>query len=122
MYIKNNNIAVIFRTIFIIICGAGLVMKLFYSTFSLEAVMSDFALISNTIALIYFAYLIIARPNYENGILRGAVTIYMIITFIIYYFMNFGISGTPISNLSLAGYLLYFVSAIMVSLDYLLFL
>lgn len=121
MYIKNNTIAVIFRVIFIIICGAGLVMRLIYKSFSLNVIMGDFALISNTLALIYFAYLIIARPNYERGIFRGAVTIYMIITFIIYYFINFGTSGVPIADLSLAGYLLYFVSPVMVCLDYLLF-
>lgn len=121
MYIKNNTIAVVFRVIFIIACGAGLVMKLIYSRFSLDVIMSDFALISNSIALIYFAYLIIARPNYEKGIFRGGVTIYMIITFIIYYFVHFGTSGMPIEELSLSSYLLYFISAIMVALDYLLF-
>ncbi|MDO4486638.1 MAG: hypothetical protein Q4C46_08625 [Bacillota bacterium] len=121
MYIRNNTIAVVFRVIFIIACGAGLVIKLIYSGFSLNAVMSDFALTANALALIYFAYLIIARPGYEKGIFRGAVTIYMLITFIIYYFMNFGITAIPAGELSLAGCLLYLISPVMVFLDYLLF-
>lgn len=121
MYIRNNNIALLFRVIFIIACGAGLVIKLIYSSFSLATVMSDFALISNVLALIYFAYLIIVRPNYERGVLRGAVTIYMLITFIVYYFMHFGVDANPLYSLSLAGYLLYFISPIMAVLDYLLF-
>lgn len=121
MYIRNNTIAVVFRVIFIIACGAGLVIKLIYSGFSLNAVMSDFALTANALALIYFAYLIIARPGYEKGIFRGAVTIYMLITFIIYYFMHFGITAIPAGELSLAGWLLYLISPVMVFLDYLLF-
>lgn len=121
MYIKNDTIAVIFRVIFIIVCGAGLVMKLIQTGFGLSAVLSDFALISNALALIYFAYLIIARPNYERGLLRGAVTIYMIVTFIVYYFMHFGASGMPLAHLGLAGCLLYFAAPLMAVLDYLFF-
>ena len=121
MYIKNDTIAVIFRVIFIILCGAGLVMKLIRTAFGLSTILSDFALISNALTLIYFAYLIIARPNYERGFLRGAVTIYMIVTFIVYYFIHFGVSGTPMVQLGIAGWLLYFVSPVMAALDYLLF-
>lgn len=121
MYIRNNTIAVVFRVVFIIICGAGLVMTLIYSGFSLSAVMSEFALVSNVLALIYFAYLIIARPGYERGMLRGAVTIYMLITFVVYYFIHFGAAANPLSHLSLAGYLLYFAAPLMAVLDYLLF-
>ena len=121
MYIRNNTIALIFRVVFIIACGAGLVMKLIYSSFSLATVMSDFALVSNALALIYFAYLIVARPNYERGVIRGAVTIYMLMTFVVYYFIHFGVDANPLFSLSLAGYLLYFASPIMAVLDYLLF-
>ena len=121
MYIRNNTIAVVFRVVFLIICGAGLVMKLIYSGFSLDSIMSDFALISNVLALIYFAYLIIARPGYERGMLRGAVTIYMLITFVVYYFIHFGVSADPLLELSLAGYLLYFAAPLMAVLDYILF-
>ena len=121
MYIRNNTIAVVFRVVFLIICGAGLVMKLLYSRFSIDTIMSDFALISNVLALIYFAYLIIARPGYERGMLRGAVTIYMLVTFIVYYFIHFGVDADPLRNLSLAGYLLYFAAPLMAVLDYLLF-
>ena len=121
MYIRNNTIAVVFRVVFLIICGAGLVMKLLYSRFSIDTIMSDFALISNVLALIYFAYLIIARPGYERGLLRGAVTIYMLVTFVVYYFMHFGMAANPLFELSLAGYLLYFAAPLMAVLDYLLF-
>ena len=121
MYIKNNTIAVIFRVMFIIVCGAGIVMKLMYSGFGLSTILGDFAIISNVLALIYFAYLIIARPGYESGMLRGAVTIYMIITFAVYYFIHFGIDASPIVHLSVSGYLLYFVSPVMAFIDYLLF-
>lgn len=121
MYIKNNTAGVVFRVVFLIVCGAGLVMSLIYSGFSLRSVMSDFALISNAVALIYFAYLIVARPGYERGILRGAVTIYMIITFIVYYLMNFGVNADPADSLSLVGMLLYFVSPLMAIADYLIF-
>lgn len=121
MYIRNNTIAVVFRVLFIIACGAGIVIKLIYSGFTLDSVMSEFALFSNVLALIYFAYLIIARPGYERGVMRGAVTIYMLITFVVYYFIHFGVSANPLLHLSLAGYLLYFVSPLMAVLDYLLF-
>ena len=121
MYIRNNTITILFRVVFLIVCGAGLVMKLMYSGFSINIIMGDFALISNVLALIYFAYLIIARPGYERGMLRGAVTIYMLVTFIVYYFIHFGVDADPLQNLSLAGYLLYFAAPLMAVLDYLLF-
>ena len=121
MYIRNNTLAIIFRAVFLIICGAGLVMKLLYTGFSLDKVMSDFALISNVLALIYFAYLVIARPGYERGMLRGAVTIYMLVTFVVYYFVHFGVTADPLAELSPAGYLLYFAAPLMAVLDYLLF-
>ena len=121
MYIKNNTAGVVFRVLFLIVCGAGLVMSLIYSGFSLYSIMSDFALVSNALALIYFAYLIVARPSYERGVFRGAVTIYMVITFIVYYLMNFGADVNPADSLSLAGMLLYFISPLMAFADYLLF-
>jgi len=49
------------------------------------------------------------------------VTIYMLVTFIVYYFIHFGVDADPLQNLSLAGYLLYFAAPLMAVLDYLLF-
>lgn len=121
MYIRNNTIAVIFRVLFIIVCGAGIVMRLIYSGFGIDTIMSEFALFSNVLALIYFAYLIVARPGYERGMMRGAVTIYMLITFVVYYFIHFGVSANPLMSLSLAGYLLYFAAPVLAVADYLLF-
>ena len=106
---------------FLIVCGAGIVMKLMYSSVGIGTILGDFALVANALALIYFAYLIIARPGYERGMLRGAVTIYMVITFIVYYFIHFGASAAMPQQLSVAGYLLYFVSPVMAFIDYLLF-
>ena len=103
MYIKNDTIGVIFRVLFLIVCGAGLVMKLFASGFSLSVILGDFALLANALALVYFAYLIIARPSYERGFLRGAVT-----------------TGLH-EGMALAGYLLYFIAPLMAFIDYLLF-
>lgn len=121
MYIRNNTLAVIFRVIFIIVCGAGIVMRLMGTESILGTVLGDFALIANGAALIYFAYLIIARPGYERGALRGAVTIYMVVTFIVYYFFFFGTALSRPEQLSVAGYLLYFVAPVMAFADYLLF-
>ena len=85
MYIKNDTIGVIFLgVLFLIVCGAGLVMKLFASGFSLSVILGDFALLANALALVDSAYLIIARPSYERGFFRGAATIYMVVTFLVY--------------------------------------
>lgn len=120
MYIKNNILNVVFRVVFLILCGTGIVIKLLSFGISADIIFGDFALTSNALALIYFAYLIIARPGYERGMLRGAVTIYMIVTFVVYYFVSFG-GSVDVNQLSTAGYLLYFISPIMVFADYLLF-
>jgi len=104
MYIKNDTIGVIFRVLFLIVCGAGLVMKLFASGFSLSVILGDFALLANALALVYFAYLIIARLSYERGFLRGAVTIYMVVTFLVYYYLNFGTGNGLHEGMSLAGF------------------
>lgn len=121
MYIKNNTIAVIFRVIFLIACGAGLVIKLIYSGFSLAVVLGDFALIANTLALIYFAYLITARPGNERGALRGAVTIYMLVTFIVYCADHIASGTDMFAAFSLGSFLLYLVSPVMAVCDYILF-
>ena len=121
MYIKSNTFAVVFRLIFIMVCGAGLIMKLLYSGFSIDLILSDFALVTGVAAILYFIYPAAARPGYERGALRGAVTIYMIIVFVTYYFMSFGTSGNPLANLDLAGFLLYYASPIIAFLDYILF-
>ena len=52
MYIRNNTVAVIFRVIFIIICGAGLVIRVIGSGFGPDAVMKDFALVANALSLV----------------------------------------------------------------------
>lgn len=121
MYIKNSTAGVVFRVVFLIVCGAGIVMSLIYSGVGLYTVMSDFALISNALALVYFAYLIVARPDYERGFLRGAVTIYMIITFVVYYLMNFGIGADIAATIPLVKNILYFISPLMAFADYLIF-
>ena len=112
MYIKNATIAVIFRVIFIIVCGAGLVVKLMDSGTGPDVLLGDFALAADALSLIYFAYLVIARPGYERGTLRGAVTIYMILTSIVYYYIEFGAGGISDGGLSLSGYLLWFISPV----------
>lgn len=121
MYIRNKTAAVIFRVLFIIICGAGLVTKLIYSGFNVAVILSDLSLIANTLALIYFAYLIIARPGYERGILRGAVTIYMIVIFLACYYVNFGFAALSDSGVSFADFLMCFAAPAMAVIDYLFF-
>lgn len=111
----------IFRILVVIACGAGLVIQLIGTGFSLNAILGDFALICNVLTLIYFIYLIIARPDSERGGLRGAVIIYMMMVFIVYYVTYFGASAPHLLNLSISGYLLYFAAPLMVFLDYLLF-
>lgn len=120
MYIKSRILSVLFRIIFIIVCGAGIVMKVMEGGMTLNTVLGDFALVAGVLAVIYFIYLIVTGAGHERGALRGAVTIYMILVFTVYYFIYFGISADP-SGLSAAGYLLYFVSPLMAVLDYLLF-
>ncbi|NLD20061.1 MAG: hypothetical protein GX663_07435 [Clostridiales bacterium] len=117
MYIRNNIVSAIFRIIFIIACGAGLALKLLDTGISLDAFLSDFALLASTLALAYFIYLLIARPRYERGFLRGAVTIYLLLIFI----MNSFIAMTPLSTMGIANTLLYFVSPLVAFVDYLLF-
>ncbi len=121
MYIKSRILSTIFRIIFIMVCGAGIVMKLMETGVTVNTVMSDFALLAGTLAVIYFIYLIVAGSGYERGVFRGAVTMYMIVVFIVYYLVYFGFSVIMPSELSPAGYLLYFVSPLMALLDYILF-
>lgn len=121
MYIRNTTIAVIFRVLFIIVCGAGLLLTLLETGVSLNVILGDFALIVSVLALIYFAYLIIARPDYDRGALRGAVTIYMLVVFAIYYLTYFDAPAGSLPQLSLAKYLLYFAAPLMAFADYLLF-
>ena len=45
----------------------------------------------------------------------------MILTFIVYYYIEFGAGGISDGGLSLAGYLLWFISPVMAFIDYLLF-
>ena len=49
------------------------------------------------------------------------MTIYMIMVFMTYYFINFGAAGNPLANLNLSGFLLYFAAPVIAFLDYILF-
>ncbi len=107
--------------IFIIVCGAGDSDETDGNRFDPGTVLGEFALVANAAALIYFAYLIIARPGYGRGDAEGSSdhlhgdNVHRLL------FHVFRDGAARVRTVVGGGYLLYFVAPLMALADYLLF-
>lgn len=127
MYIKNRHVQQIYRLLFLLACEAGLILE-FVGVGSLggaKMLLYYYTVLSNLVCFFYFAYLVIVQPARENALLKGAVTMCITVTGLVYHFMLTGVMEASVSDVSpvlLAGNtLVHYVVPIGTVLDYLLF-
>lgn len=127
MFIKNQTAKMFYRVIFLFLCEAGIILQ-----YAGVARMGNIAIhtcyytiLSNILCFLYFAYLVIIRPKRENPIIKGAVTICIALTGLVFHIFLSGnmnaMGGKVGMELFVSNYIVHYVVPIMVFIDYLLF-
>lgn len=129
MYIRNGRFKQLYRLVFLFLCEAGIILQ--YAGMAdkgdLTMLTCYYTILSNILCFIYFAVLVIAQRKKENALIRGAVTMCIAVTGLVYHFMLNGFMGTaagagvPVTALSVSNILVHYVVPILVILDYFLF-
>lgn len=129
MYIHNGRFKQLYRLFFLFVCEAGIILQ--YAGMAgkgdLRMLTAYYTILSNILCFIYFAMLVIAQRKKENALIRGAVTMCITVTGLVYHFMLGGFMGTaagagvPVTALSVSNILVHYVVPILVILDYFLF-
>lgn len=129
MYIHNGRFKQLYRLFFLFVCEAGIILQ--YAGMAgkgdLRMLTAYYTILSNILCFIYFAVLVIAQRKKENALIRGAVTMCITVTGLVYHFMLGGFMGTaagagvPVTALSVSNILVHYVVPILVILDYFLF-
>lgn len=126
MYIKNDIFKSFYRLLLLICCGSGITLQ-YGSAFgqgNIAMLSCYYTIISNIICFLYFSYLLTVRPKYERAVIKGAVTMCIALTGIVYHLLLSGTtesSGYTGAALAVADQLLHTVVPLMVFFDYLLF-
>lgn len=129
MYIRNGRFKQLYRLFFLFVCEAGIILQ--YAGMAgkgdLRMLTAYYTILSNILCFIYFAVLVIAQRKKENALIRGAVTMCITVTGLVYHFMLGGFmgaaagAGVPVTALSVSNILVHYVVPILVILDYFLF-
>ena len=130
MCIENKTFKQLYRMIFIVLCTTGITLQ--YAIVSkigkAEVLTCYYTILSNFLCLFYFAYLIVKQPEKESALIKGAVTIAITITGLVYHFMLNGAMEAGVGAVAkvtfmevLANTLVHYVVPIMTVVDYFLF-
>lgn len=126
MYIKNNVFKTVYRLLFLFVCEAGIILQ--YASIpkaSVGMLTCYYTVLSNILCFIYFAYLVVVRPGRENAVIKGAVTMCIALTGIVYHLLLTGIMESNVANVSdalnVGNYIVHTVVPLMVFIDYLFF-
>lgn len=140
MNIKNKRIVLSYRLIFVLICGYGLYLNLFNGQSIQWAQLRYYTLLSNVLCEIYMLSCLIKEIRgfrawntqiQSEGVvlahLKGAITLCILVTFLIFHFllaggsfsMGSGAGGAYLNSLS--NRIVHYVVPLMFVLDWLLF-
>ncbi len=128
MYIHSTRFKQIYRLLFLFLCEAGILLQYagMSGTGSLKMLTCYYTILSNILCFIYFAVLVVAQRKKENALIKGAVTMCVTVTGLVYHFILSGMMGTtadvPLTALSVSNILVHYVVPCMVVLDYFLFM
>lgn len=128
MYIHSIRFKQLYRLLFLLICEAGIILQYagLSGTGSLKMLTCYYTILSNMLCFVYFAVLLIAQRKKENALIKGAVTMCITVTGLVYHFLLNGLMGTtagaPLTALSVSNILVHYVVPCMVVLDYFLFM
>ncbi len=128
MYIKNHTAKALYRAIILILCEAAIVIKFAYaSDYGINSVVTlacYYTVIGTAICFFYFGYLLIFKPKSEKPVVKGAVTMCVLLASIVYHFLlsgstwAFAYTGNAVNFSNL---LIYTVIPLAVFTDYILF-
>lgn len=128
MQIKSKVVVIIFRVLLLLGCLLGLYQNSGLSSGALNLQMFNFyTILSNAVCLLFFIFMLI--KTISNGIspaprFKGAITMMITVTFLIYHFVLLPQSFTMTSDydsFSMADILVHYYTPIMVILDWILF-
>lgn len=130
MYLKNETLRQGYRMLFLFLCEMGMVLQ-----YAIVARIGDigilscyYTMLSNMVCFLYFGYLVLRRPEQENPMLKGAVTVCIVVTGLVYHFMLNGAMEAGVGAVGevtftdiAANTLVHYIVPTMTVLDYLLF-
>ena len=129
MYIRNGRFKQLYRLFFLFVCEEGIILQ--YAGMAdkgdLKMLTCYYTILSNILCFVYFTVLVVAQRKKENALIRGAVTMCIAVTGLVYHFMLNGFMGTaagagvPVTALSVSNILVHYAVPILVILDYFLF-
>ncbi|MGU8655084.1 Pr6Pr family membrane protein [Clostridium perfringens] len=134
MFIKNKLISVLYKLIIIIICSYGIFIEIgiFDGKVNFK-IFNYFTIWSNILVLLYLICSIVWIIKYNNTkknntflpSLKGAITLNIVITFLVYNFIltksNFDMKIANSYNMFIANKIVHYIVPVMMILDYLLF-
>ena len=132
MYIKNRVVALMYRCVLIVVCGIGLYITtgLYRGSFSSNSLVY-YTTLSNLLCFLFYILLIILNAaNLEKGDkvarvffphLKGAFTLMITITMMVYHFMLAGLYTDGDFSFQLQNLILHYIVPIMVIFDWILF-
>lgn len=128
MYIKNNTLKTAYRVLFLIFCEAGIILQ-YVAVAKIGSIAMHtcyYTILSNILCFLYFAFLLIVRPKKENATIKGAVTVCIALTGIVYHLLLAGsmkaADGIKIDYaMFISNYIVHYVVPISVFVDYILF-
>lgn len=127
MYIHSTHFKQLYRLLFLLVCEAGIILQYAGTAgkSSLTMLTCYYTILSNILCFVYFAVLLVAQRKKENAFIKGAVTMCITVTGLVYHFMLNGVmgsaAGVPVTVLSVSNILVHYVVPGMVVLDYFLF-
>jgi hypothetical protein len=130
MYVKNLKITITFRVLLTLLCLSGIVLNIASWENGVWEILSYYTLQSNILVFIFFSYWVWriwrARPKQPivlSPTIKGAVTICVTLTFLVYHFMLAPTMFTMDNQyaLSPANLLVHYITPLMVIADWLLF-
>lgn len=122
----KRRISLIYRIV-LIICGIyGLYLNFTGLNGNAYKLLHYFTILSNVLVVLFFIFLIVNHyRNKEYLHIKGAITMSITITFLVFHFMlrptMFNMIGTDYSPYSAANLLLHYVVPLMTILDWILF-
>ncbi|MDR0397748.1 MAG: Pr6Pr family membrane protein [Candidatus Nomurabacteria bacterium] len=131
MHIKNRILAIGYRSLLVATCLYGVALNLYLGSHNLADMFSYYTIQSNIIVLVFFSGLLlytckpkVKKPAWLSPTVKGAVTICITLTFLVYHFMLVPTMFTMAAQayaFSPANVLLHYVTPVMVIVDWLLF-
>lgn len=128
MYIKNHTAKTLYRAVFLVLCEAGIVIKYAdvadYGINSVITLSCYYTIIAGIVSFGYFGYLLLFKPKSEKPVIKGAVTMCVVLNATVYHLL---LSGDTVhsafaeSTVNFANLLIYTIIPLMVFADYILF-